>query len=178
MQLHHSKHHAAYVTNLNVALEKYAEASAKGDVSAQIALQPAIRFNGGGHINHTLFWKNLAPASKSGEPSPGLAAAIEADFGSVAAFKTKLSGAAAAIQGSGWGWLGYSKDSGRLVIATCANQDPLLATHGLTPLLGVDAWEHGWYIDYENRKADYLKAIWQIINWSEVSKRYADAAKK
>eukprot|EP01139_Manchomonas_bermudensis_P005991 Amastigsp_a176182_151.p3 type:complete len:236 gc:universal Amastigsp_a176182_151:29-736(+) len=178
MQLHHSKHHAAYVTNLNAALEKLAEAEAKNDIGGQIALQQAIRFNGGGHLNHALFWKNLAPAGTGGAPTGVFAKKIADEFGSVDAFQGKLAAAIMGIQGSGWGWLGLNKEKGRLVIATCANQDPLQPTTGLVPLLGVDAWEHGWYLDYENRKADYCKEVWKIINWKTVTARFDEAMSK
>uniref|UniRef100_A0AAQ6IF09 Superoxide dismutase n=1 Tax=Anabas testudineus TaxID=64144 RepID=A0AAQ6IF09_ANATE len=129
MQLHYSKHHATYVNNLNVTEEKYQEALAKGDVTAQVALQPALKFNGGGHINHTIFWTNLSP-NGGGEPQGELMEAIKRDFGSFQKMKEKFSTASVAVQGSGWGWLGYDKDSGRLRIAACANQDPLQGTTG------------------------------------------------
>lgn len=140
MQIHHSKHHNTYVTNLNAALEKYADAEAKGDMAAMIALQGAIKFNGGGHVNHSIFWTNLAPTTCGGgdaSTAPGVTAAITAQWGSMEAFQTSFNTTTAAIQGSGWGWLGLDKADGRLKIATCANQDPL-STTGLVPLLGVD----------------------------------------
>ncbi|XP_027489777.1 superoxide dismutase [Mn], mitochondrial [Corapipo altera] len=176
MQLHHSKHHAAYVNNLNVAEEKYKEALAKGDVTTQVSLQPALKFNGGGHINHTIFWTNLSP-NGGGEPKGELMEAIKRDFGSFANFKEKLTALSVGVQGSGWGWLGYNKEQGRLQIAACANQDPLQGTTGLIPLLGIDVWEHAYYLQYKNVRPDYLKAIWNVINWENVSSRYA-ACKK
>uniref|UniRef100_A0A8C4MBP7 Superoxide dismutase n=1 Tax=Equus asinus TaxID=9793 RepID=A0A8C4MBP7_EQUAS len=133
MQLHHSKHHAAYVNNLNVT-KKYKEALAKGDVTAQTALQPALKFNGGGHINHTIFWTNLSP-NGGGEPKGQLR---DANFGSFDKFKQKLTAVSAGVQGLGWGWLGFNKDQGRLQIVACPNQDPLQGTTGLIPLLGID----------------------------------------
>ncbi len=176
MQLHYSKHHNAYVTNLNAALEKYRDAEAKQDVAAMIALQQAIKFNGGGHVNHTIFWTNLAPVGKGGGelPKGALADAITADFGSIEAFIEKLSAQSVAIQGSGWGWLGYDKTSRRLAIATCANQDPL-STQGLVPLLGIDVWEHAYYLQYKNVRADYVKNIWKIVNWKNVEERFQNA---
>ncbi|XP_069625320.1 superoxide dismutase [Mn], mitochondrial isoform X2 [Ranitomeya imitator] len=135
MQLHYTKHHATYVNNLNIAEEQYAEALAKGDVTSQVALQPALKFNGGGHINHTIFWTNLSP-SGGGEPHGDLLEAIKRDFGSFEKFKEKLSTASVAVQGSGWGWLGYNKESRRLQVATCANQDPLQGTTGIHPRAG------------------------------------------
>ncbi|XP_007126081.1 superoxide dismutase [Mn], mitochondrial isoform X1 [Physeter macrocephalus] len=171
MQLHHSKHHAAYVNNLNIAEEKYREALEKGDVTAQVALQPAIKFNGGGHINHSIFWTNLSP-NGGGEPEGELLEAIKRDFGSFKNFKEKLTTVSVGVQGSGWGWLGFSKEQGRLQIAACSNQDPLQGTTGLIPLLGIDVWEHAYYLQYKNVRPDYLKAIWNVISWENVTARY------
>lgn len=139
MQLHHQKHHQAYVTNYNIALEQYAEAEHKKDHAKMIALQPALRFNGGGHINHSIFWTNLAPMNNGGggEPDGALRKAIDAEFGSFEAFKKQMPAKSAGVQGSGWGWLGYSKETERVTIATCANQDPL-STTGLVPLFGYE----------------------------------------
>lgn len=178
MQLHYTKHHNAYVTNLNGALEKYAEAEKKQDVAAMIALQQAIRFNGGGHINHSIFWTNLAPASQGGGgmPSGDLATAINKDFESIEKFVEKMQAQTVAIQGSGWGWLGYNKELKKLVITTCANQDPL-STQGLVPLLGIDVWEHAYYLQYKNVRADYVKNIWNIISWKNVEERFIAASK-
>jgi superoxide dismutase, Fe-Mn family len=178
MQLHYSKHHNGYVTNLNTALEKYRDAEAKGDIAAMIALQQAIRFNGGGHVNHSIFWTNLAPIGNGGgEASKGeLAHALQAEFGSMDAFIEKLSTAAVAVQGSGWGWLGYNKAAGKLVIATCSNQDPL-STLGFVPLLGIDVWEHAYYLQYKNVRADYVKNIWKVVNWKNVEERFSHAKK-
>ncbi|KAL2916149.1 Superoxide dismutase [Mn], mitochondrial [Polyrhizophydium stewartii] len=174
MRLHHSKHHQTYVTNLNVAEEKLHDAIEKKDVAAQIALQGALRFNGGGHINHSIFWTNLgSPSSGAGEIGQGpLLAAIKRDFGSLEEFQKSFAAQAAAVQGSGWGWLGFNKATGRLEIATTANQDPLTA---LVPLLGVDVWEHAYYLQYKNVRPDYLKAIWSVVNWKNVEERFAKA---
>ncbi|VDK21774.1 unnamed protein product [Taenia asiatica] len=174
MKCHYEKHHATYVNNLNIAEEKFAEALHKGDVSAMIALQPALKFNGGGHINHSIFWCNLCP-NGGGEPSGPLADAIKRDFGSFEAFKEKMTNAAVSVQGSGWGWLGFEPSSGRLRITACANQDPLEGTTGLKPLLGIDVWEHAYYLQYKNQRPDYVKAIWKIINWKDVAERLAKA---
>ncbi len=172
MELHYTKHHQAYVNNLNAALEKYVEAEKKGDVAAMIALQPAIRFNGGGHVNHSIFWTNLTP--KGGEPKGDLLEAIKKEFGSLDKLIEVMSSSTVAIQGSGWGWLGYDKAKGRLAIAACSNQDPL-STTGLVPLLGIDVWEHAYYLQYKNVRADYVKNIWKIVNWKNVEERYAGA---
>jgi len=176
MQIHHTKHHQTYVNNLNVAEEKLAEASAKNDISAVIGLQGALRFNGGGHINHSIFWKNLCSKGDAmGAPDGELAKAIDRDFGSFDAMKEKLSASTVAVQGSGWGWLGYNKASGRLQIATCANQDPLEATTGLLPLFGIDVWEHAYYLQYKNVRPDYVKAIYEVANWKDVAERFSKA---
>ncbi len=178
MTLHYTKHHATYVANLNKALEQLADLEQKSDLPPQIALQSAIKFNGGGHINHSIFWTNLAPPSKGGgkPPEGSLAAAITQDFGSLDKFIEQMSAKAVAIQGSGWSWLGYNKGNGRLEIATCDNQDPLV-TKGLVPLLGIDVWEHAYYLQYKNVRAEYVKALWQIINWQNVAERFATAKK-
>lgn len=174
MNIHYSKHHNAYVTNLNKALEQYTEAEIKNDLANMITLQQAIRFNGGGHINHSIFWTNLAPVSKGGgtPPKGPLADAINTEFGSLQRFIDDFNAKTGAIQGSGWGWLGLNKATKRLQIATCANQDPL-STQNLIPLLGIDVWEHAYYLQYKNARPDYLKAIWNVINWQNVSERYS-----
>eukprot|EP00088_Acartia_fossae_P050000 TRINITY_DN555_c0_g1_i10.p1 TRINITY_DN555_c0_g1~~TRINITY_DN555_c0_g1_i10.p1 ORF type:complete len:224 (-),score=55.07 TRINITY_DN555_c0_g1_i10:68-739(-) len=177
MQLHHSKHHATYVTNLNVAEEKLQEAVAKNDVSSVIGLHGALKFNGGGHLNHSIFWQNLCPGG-SGEPDGALMAAINRDFGSYNNMKDKLSASTVAVQGSGWGWLGYNKAADKLQIAACANQDPLEATTGLVPLFGIDVWEHAYYLQYKNVRPDYVKAIFQVANWNDVAARYSAAGGK
>jgi Fe-Mn family superoxide dismutase len=173
MDLHYNKHHKTYVTNLNAALEQEAQAEAQKDLAAQVALQQAIRFNGGGHINHSIFWTNLAPKSQGGGelPTGDLASAITAEFGSLQAFIDQFNAKTAAIQGSGWGWLGSKK---RLEIVTCANQDPL-STLGFIPLLGIDVWEHAYYLQYKNVRAEYLKAIWGVVNWKNVAERFQKA---
>lgn len=170
MEIHHSKHHAAYVTNLNKALEQYAEAEHKNDIAKMIALQSAIKFNGGGHVNHAIFWTNLCPEKDFTPPSPELLSLIESKWKTLDNFITTFNNQTAAVQGSGWGWLGYNKSSGGLEIATLANQDPL-STTGLVPLLGVDVWEHAYYLQYKNVRPDYLKAIWKVVNWRNVEER-------
>nr|QBO95450.1 superoxide dismutase [Plutella xylostella] len=175
MSLHHSKHHATYVNNLNAAEEKLATAQAKGDISTIINLAPALKFNGGGHINHTIFWQNLSP--NGGKPTDALTKAIEQNFGSWENMKNQLAAASVGVQGSGWGWLGYNKQSKKLQIATCLNQDPLQATTGLIPLFGIDVWEHAYYLQYKNVRADYVKAIFDVANWQDVSARFEQAMK-
>ena len=176
MELHYTKHHKGYVTNLNAALEKYHEAESKNDLAAMVALQSGIKFNGGGHINHTIFWTILAPVSKgAGEgPKGALAQMIDRDFGSFDQLKEKFNTATVGIQGSGWGWLGYSKSLKQLEIATCANQDPL-SSQNLVPILGMDVWEHAYYLQYKNVRADYVKALWQIFHWQHIEERFSKA---
>ena len=174
MKLHHTKHHATYVNNLNVAEEKLAEALHKKDTASIVQLQNVIKFNGGGHINHTIFWQNMSP-SGGGEPSGDLLAAIQNSFPSVEALKQSLTAAAVGVQGSGWAWLGYCKDSGKLRVTTTANQDPLQPTTGLVPMLGIDVWEHAYYLQYKNVRPDYLKAIWKVVNWKDIAERLQKA---
>ncbi|KAK0392025.1 hypothetical protein NLU13_1523 [Sarocladium strictum] len=171
MELHHSKHHQAYVTNLNSALGSYAAAVSSNDVPAQIALQPAIRFNGGGHINHSLFWANLSPASSpDADPksAPTLVAEIERTWGSLEGFRAALGRTLLGLQGSGWGWL--VKDGPALRIVTTKDQDPVVG--GEVPILGVDMWEHAYYLQYLNGKAAYVENIWKVINWKTAETRF------
>ncbi|KAH9838041.1 manganese superoxide dismutase [Rhodofomes roseus] len=174
MKLHHQKHHQTYVTGLNAAEESFAKASSP---KQKILLQPALKFNGGGHINHSLFWNNLAPQGQGGgELKAGpLKDAIDADFGGLDGLKKQLNAATAAIQGSGWGWLGYNPTTKKLETVTTANQDPLLSH---VPIIGIDIWEHSYYLQYYNVKADYLGAIWNVINFGEAEARYVEAAKQ
>lgn len=169
MTIHHTKHHQTYVNNFNVALEQYAEAEAKQDYTKMIALQGALKFNGGGHINHSIFWGSMSP-NGGGEPTGEVAELINAKFGSFDNFKTTFCAQSAAVQGSGWGWLGYA--NGEVSISTCANQDPLTTA---TPLLGVDVWEHAYYLQYKNVRPDYLGAFFNVINWDDVAARLAAA---
>ncbi|KAJ6500951.1 manganese superoxide dismutase [Mycena sanguinolenta] len=176
MTLHHTKHHQTYVNALNAAEQSYAKASTPKE---RIALQAALKFNGGGHINHSLFWKNLAPAHTHGghggvlKDGP-LKQAIDRDFGGLDNLKKEFNAATLGIQGSGWGWVGLNPTTKRIEIVTTANQDPLL-TH--VPLIGVDIWEHAFYLQYLNVKPDYLNAIWHVINFDEAEKRYLEHAK-
>ncbi|KIP01183.1 hypothetical protein PHLGIDRAFT_20698 [Phlebiopsis gigantea 11061_1 CR5-6] len=174
MTLHHTKHHQAYVAGLNAAEAAYAQAATPRE---RIRLQAALKFNGGGHINHTLFWKNLAPAGAGGgELADGpLKEAIVRDFGSVEELKARVNAATAGVQGSGWGWVGYSAATGKLEVVTTANQDPLLSH---VPIIGIDIWEHAFYLQYKNVKPDYLKAIWNVINFKEAEERFVEATKQ
>lgn len=168
MQLHHQKHHQTYITNYNKALEQLDDAIAKGDASTAVKLQSAIKFNGGGHVNHSIFWKNLAPTREGGgeKPHGSLGWAIDQHFGSMEKLIAKMNAEGAAVQGSGWVWLAVDKELKRLVVETTANQDPLVTKGAsLVPLLGIDVWEHAYYLQYKNVRPDYLKNIWKVINW-------------
>ncbi|KAL9418733.1 hypothetical protein AB3S75_036646 [Citrus x aurantiifolia] len=175
MQLHHQKHHQAYVTNYNKAVEQLFQALNKVDTSTVVQLQGALKFNGGGHVNHSIFWKNLAPVQEGGgePPHSSLGWAIDTHFGSLEALIQKMSAEGAALQGSGWVWLGLDTEFKRLVVETTANQDPLVTkAPTLVPLLGIDVWEHAYYLQYKNVKPDYLKNIWNVINWKYASDVY------
>lgn len=188
MEIHHGKHHAAYITGLNTALAKAPDLAAQPlekllaglPAVADESLRTPLRNHGGGHWNHAFFWKTLAPAGKGGEPSEELAVAIQSAFGSTDGFKKAFAEAATKRFGSGWAWLILS--GGKLKITSTPNQDnPLMK--GLvpdadlgTPLLGLDVWEHAYYLHYQNRRADYIAAWWNIVNWTEVSKRLTEAS--
>lgn len=184
MEIHYSKHHQAYITNLNKALESAPDLGNKpiNDLIADLSAVPeairgAVRNNGGGHANHSFFWTIMGP-DKGGKPSGKLADAIKSTFGSFDDFKAKVEGAGATRFGSGWAWLVVN--GGKLEVGSTANQDsPLMgkAVAGIegTPILGVDVWEHAYYLNYQNRRPDYLKAWWNTVNWDEVAKRF-DAA--
>jgi len=174
MELHHKKHHQAYVNNLNAAVKSQAELIRSGDVKGQIALQSAIKFNGGGHINHSLFWKNLAPAdSKETSLEGKLIKAIEAQWESFETFQKTFTAILLGIQGSGWGWLVYDESISELAIVTTKDQDPIVRPE--SPIFGVDMWEHAYYLQYQNLKADYVSSIWNVINWETATQRYLEA---
>ncbi|WP_460680742.1 superoxide dismutase [Mucilaginibacter koreensis] len=180
MEIHHGKHHQAYVTNLNKALEGKPEANESIEqIVKNISKYPAaVRNNGGGHYNHTLFWTLLSP-NGGGEPTGELAQAITSTFGSVAELKTKMNEAGATRFGSGWAWLVVTADK-KLAVTSTPNQDnplmdlPEIAVKG-TPILGIDVWEHAYYLKYQNRRPDYLGAIWNVINWNHVAELYKKA---
>ncbi len=176
MEIHHGKHHNAYVTNLNAAVAgKPEENLSIEEICKNISKYPAaVRNNGGGHYNHSLFWTIMGP-NAGGAPTGALAEAINAAFGSFDEFKTKFAAAATTRFGSGWAWL--IKDSGgKLQITSTPNQDnPLMDVAEVkgTPILGLDVWEHAYYLNYQNRRPDYIAAFWNVVNWAEVSKRFA-----
>jgi superoxide dismutase, Fe-Mn family len=177
MEIHHDRHHATYVTNLNNALANYADLQAhsiedlcKNIASVPEAIRGAVRNNGGGHFNHSMFWGQLKPGGST--LSGALKAAIEAKWGNVDAFKAEFEKGGLGRFGSGWVWLAVS--NGALEIVSSPNQDnPLM--DGKTPILGVDVWEHAYYLKYQNKRADYLKAFWAVCNWDDAEKRYAAA---
>ena len=177
MEIHHGKHHNAYVTNLNKALEsatdlankKIEELLANNCSAAPENIRTAVRNNGGGHANHSMFWEIMGP-KKGGKPSGKLAAAINTSFGSFDQFKEKFAAAAVGRFGSGWAWLLKDK-SGKLEITSTANQDsPLM--EGKFPVIGLDVWEHAYYLKYQNRRPDYVTAWWNVVNWDEAEKRF------
>ena len=173
MQIHHGKHHQAYVNNLNAALEKHtdlqkmsAEELLRNLGSVPEDIRPAVRNNGGGHVNHTMFWKMMAP-NAGGPPSGRVAEAIKASFGGFDAFKEQFAKAGVSRFGSGWAWL--IDNNGKLSIESTANQDNPLSD-GKKPILGIDVWEHAYYLKYQNRRPDYITAWWNVVNWAEVNK--------
>jgi superoxide dismutase, Fe-Mn family len=179
MEIHHGKHHNAYVTNLNKALESapdLANKSIEELLANNCAIVPenirtAVRNNGGGHINHSMFWQIMGP-NAGGQPSGGIAEAIKSTFGGLDQFKEKFNAAATSRFGSGWAWL--VSRSGKLDVISTANQDsPVM--EGLQPIMGVDVWEHAYYLKYQNRRPDYVSAWWNVVNWPEIDKRFQGA---
>ena len=187
MEIHHGKHHQAYVTNLNKALESAPALAAKSadDLIRDLAGVPdairgPVRNNGGGHVNHSFFWKLLAPAKDGNKPTGTLATAIDSAFGSFDDFKAKIEAGGVGRFGSGWVWLVVN--GGKLEVGSTANQDnPIMgkAVAGIegTPVLGIDVWEHAYYLNYQNRRPDYLKAIWNVLNWAQAEENYVAALK-
>ncbi|KRE22745.1 superoxide dismutase [Paenibacillus sp. Soil522] len=180
MEIHHGRHHNAYVTNLNAALESAPELQSKSIeelisdlASVPEAIRTAVRNNGGGHANHSLFWETIAP-NAGGAPAGALAAAIESELGGFDAFKADFAKAATTRFGSGWAFLAVA--NGKLKVYSLPNQDsPIM--EGETPILGLDVWEHAYYLNYQNKRPDYIAAFWNVVNWDEVSKRYEAAVK-
>jgi Fe-Mn family superoxide dismutase len=190
MEIHSQKHHAAYVTNANKALEGTAFADLPAEVTiARLGELPeekraVVRNNAGGHVNHSMFWQIMAPHFKGGggDPSGALSEAINASFGTLALFKEQFADAAMKRFGSGWAWLCFDKASGKLKVCSTANQDnPLMgqavAGCGGTPILGLDVWEHAYYLHYQNRRVEYVAAWWNVVNWAQVAKNF-EAARK
>jgi Fe-Mn family superoxide dismutase len=181
MHLHHDKHHQAYVTNLNAALDKApelqklsAEDLIKGLENVPEAIRGAVRNNGGGHVNHSMFWKIMGP-NAGGDPNGAIADAIKSTFGDFNAFKEKFNDAGLKQFGSGWSWL-VRDQGGKLQVVSSANQDNPMS-QGFYPIMGNDVWEHAYYLKYQNRRAEYLKEWWNVVNWAEVNKRFQDSQK-
>ena len=181
MTIHHDRHHAAYVANLNAQIPTFPELASVDLTTLQGSISnysPAVRNNGGGHYNHSLFWTVMAPAGKGGKPSLALSQAIKAAFGSQEAMEQQFNKAAASRFGSGWAWL-IVKPDGALAITSTPNQDnPLMDLPGLergTPILALDVWEHAYYLNYQNRRPDYISAWWYVVNWKEVNRLYEAA---
>jgi Fe-Mn family superoxide dismutase len=177
MGIHHGKHHQAYINNLNAALEGHPDLADKTALELVMDLESvpedirmAVRNNGGGHVNHTLFWTVMSP-NGGGEPAGGLAEEIESSFGSFDSFKTDFSKAAATVFGSGWAWLGVKADGG-LAVTKSANQDNPISTGEMIPILGLDVWEHAYYLNYQNRRPDYIEAWWNVVDWRRVEGYY------
>ena len=173
LELHHGKHHAAYVKGLNTAVEKLAAARDADDMSAIVGLEKALAFNLSGHVLHTLFWQNLSP-SGGDRPSGELAAAIDENFGSFDKFKNQLTEAASTVQGSGWGSLSWEPLGQRLFTEQIYDHQGNVGQSGVL-LLVIDAWEHAYYLQDENRRADYVDAIWNVVNWADISRRFEHA---
>ena len=174
MELHYSKHHQAYVTGANTALEQLAEARESGNLANVNKLEKDLAFNLGGHINHSVFWQNMSPDG-GGSPDGELAAAIDDGFGSFDAFRAHFTATALGVQGSGWAVLAWDSVGARPVIFQLFDQQGN-APLGVTPLLQLDVWEHAYYLDYRNVRADYVKAFWEIVNWADVQARFAAAS--
>ncbi len=170
LELHHGKHHAAYVKGVNDTLDQLASARASGDMSSLVGLEKTLAFNLSGHVLHSLFWKNLAPRV-GGQPDGELAAAIAEFFGSFDAFRAQLTAAVTSVQGSGWGALSWEPLGKRLYIEQIYDHQGNIGQSGV-PLLVIDAWEHAYYLQYQNRRADYVEAIWNVVNWSDVADRF------
>ena len=173
MELHHDKHHGTYVTNANTTLERLAEARAKEDFASILALERALAFNVSGHVLHSTFWQNLSPKG-GGEPSGELAEQIRKDFGSFASLKRQMTAAASTVMGSGWGALVWEPLAQRLMTVQIYDHQSNI-TQGGVPLMVLDAWEHAYYLQYENRKTDFFEATWNLWNWQDIARRFAEA---
>jgi Fe-Mn family superoxide dismutase len=173
LELHHGKHHRAYVDGANATLDKLASARQSNDHASIVGLEKTLAFNVSGHVLHSLYWQNLSPRG-GGEPTGSLAEAIDQHFGGFAAFKAQMTAATVAVQGSGWSALSWEPIAQRLLIEQIYDHHAN-TLQGATPLLVIDAWEHAYYLQYENRRPDYVTAIWNVINWSDVAGRYGRA---
>jgi Fe-Mn family superoxide dismutase len=175
LELHHGKHHAGYVTNANATLDKLDDARSKGDFAGIPALERALAFNVAGHVMHSIFWKNMKP-NGGGAPAGALAEQINKDFGSFESFKKQLDAASSTVMGSGWGAVVWEPVIGRLVITQIYDHQSNFTVGG-TPIMVVDAWEHAWYLQYQNRKAEFFTALWNVWNWDDIGARLEEARK-
>ena len=181
MEFHYGKHHRTYVNNLNKLNEQSAEALAKGDIKKYIDLSSAVKFNGGGHVNHEFFWETLAPLKEGGgvvpDASSDLRKLIEKEWGSIEEFQKDFNAQTAGVQGSGWGWLLYNKGTGNLEYKKTQNQDTPadFTCSDFAPLLTIDVWEHAYYLDYKNARPVFLQEMWKVVNWQKVEERLAAA---
>jgi superoxide dismutase, Fe-Mn family len=173
MEIHHSKHHQTYVDKANAALEQLEKARANDDASLVAHWTREHAFNLGGHLNHSIFWRNMGPDG-GGEPSGALADQITSDFGSFNGFQTQFTAQATAVQGSGWAWLAWDPAYKGLILTAVEKQHDF-APPGIFPLLGIDVWEHAYYLKYQNKRPDYIKAWWNVVNWDDVTKRFERA---
>ncbi|MGV1034961.1 MAG: superoxide dismutase [Microbacteriaceae bacterium] len=177
MELHHSKHHAAYVTGANAALAAMAEARESGNLANINKLEKDLAFNLGGHVNHSIFWTNMSPNNGGDKPTGDLASAIDDQLGSFDAFRAHFTAVAMGVQGSGWAVLAWDSLGQRLIIVQFFDQQANMPA-GVVPLLMLDVWEHAYYLDYKNVRADYVNAFWNIVNWENVSSRFATSRKQ
>ena len=181
VDIHYNKHHLTYVNNLNIAIESLVDAVSKQDLPKIVSLQPTIIFNGGSHINHSMYWENLSPISAEGGKIPDsnsiLSQKIVQNWGSYDKFMEYFTKRATAIKGSGWGWLVYNQITKNVEYFESKDQDTVVMAPDLKPIMTVDVWEHAYYIDYKNVRAEYLKNIWKIINWKKVEERLKELAK-
>lgn len=181
VELHHSKHHQTYITNYNNLVPVLEEAVKKGDTEKIISLGNALKFNGGSHINHSIYWTNLSPVKKNGGQVPDKNSLfrqhIEKTWGSIEKFQEMFTNNTLAIQGSGWGWLIYDKNTSSLIFKELPNQDPVCMFNGLVPLFTIDMWEHAFYVTYKNAKVNYVKELWKVVNWKNIEERYNLAIK-
>lgn len=177
MELHHRKHHQAYIDNFNAARMNYLQAEEEGNIEGMLALQKALTFNGGGHINHALFWQMLAPAAQGGgeEPTGPLMEAIQKQFGSFQTMQSLMIQEGKALQGSGWVWLAFDPKNASLNVVAMPNQNPL-AELGLKPIFGIDVWEHAYYLQYLNARPKYLEQIWHVVNWKFCAQLFVAAS--
>lgn len=181
VEIHHAKHHQTYISNYNNLLPVLEDSISKGDTEKIINLGSGLKFNGGSHINHSIYWTNLAPVKQGGgkipEKTSNLRQHIEKTWGSIEKFQEVFTNSTIGIQGSGWGWLIYDKNTHSLIYKELPNQDPVCMFQGLVPLFTIDVWEHAYYITYRNARANYVKELWKIVNWKNIEERY-EAARK